>query len=104
MLRQSPFSPGLLFPFSSLTKRTFGSRYLIGSSLSVLAILLHFRLYAKERAAVNAARDDDGLQREAAWPARWPNCPSLPPCSLWSESWRTGILEPFLGWCDEGAC
>lgn len=39
MFRQSPFSPGIIFPFSFLTKHIFGSQYLIGSSLSVLTIL-----------------------------------------------------------------
>lgn len=34
-----PFSPGIIFPFSFLTKHIFESQYLPGSSLSVLTIL-----------------------------------------------------------------
>lgn len=94
-LRQSPFSPGIIFPFSFLTKHIFESWYRIGSSLSVLTIPLHFRRYAKER-NVNAAHNDDGLQRAESWPASWPNYPHLPWCWLWSELWRTWILESFL--------
>lgn len=36
---KSFFSPGIILPFSFLTKHIFGSQYLIGSSLSVLTVL-----------------------------------------------------------------
>lgn len=48
MLWQSPFSPGIIFPFSFLTKHISGSQYLIGSSLSVLTILCISDLMPKE--------------------------------------------------------
>lgn len=95
-LQQSTFSPGIIFPFSFLTKHIFGPWDLIGSSLSVLTILripdwmpkkemLWMQLVMMMDCSVRRRGRRVGQITRA--------CHS---CWRGSELWRRWIWEPFL--------
>lgn len=80
MFRQSPF-----FPWNHISIFISNKAHIwVSVSHWFISLCpnnpLHFRLDAKGRNVVNTAHNDDGLQREESWPARWPNYPSLPWC------------------------